>query len=41
MYYFFESTGFWDYTFSDKKNLKPLAITFKGIELEDDAKLER
>ncbi len=41
MHYFFESTEFWDYTFLDKKNLKPLAITFKDKELEDDAKIER
>ena len=41
MQYSLEFAGFWDYTFSDKENPKPVAIDFKDKDLENDAKLQR
>ncbi len=40
-YYSLESIGLWDYTLTDKKNYKPVAIDLKATELPDDVKLNR
>lgn len=41
MQYTLEFVGLWDHTLSDKKNLKPEAILFKGNAFNNDDKLER
>lgn len=41
MQYFLKSEGLWDHTLSSQKNLKLVAIVFKGEALNNNAKLER